>query len=63
MLDHLGLNVADYERSKAFYGQALAPLGLELLLEPVPGIGGFGTGGKPFFWIATGRGAAHTGVH
>ena len=52
MLDHLGLNVADYERSKAFYGQALAPLGLELLMEPVPGIGGFGTGGKPFFWIA-----------
>jgi len=63
VLDHLGLNVADYERSKAFYRQALAPLGLELLMEPVPGIGGFGTGGKPFFWIATGRGAPHTGVH
>jgi catechol 2,3-dioxygenase-like lactoylglutathione lyase family enzyme len=63
VLDHLGLNVADYERSKAFYARALAALALELLMEPLPGIGGFGTGGKPFFWIATGRGAPQTGVH
>jgi catechol 2,3-dioxygenase-like lactoylglutathione lyase family enzyme len=39
VLDHIGLHVADYERSKAFYAEALAPLGLELLMEPVPGIG------------------------
>ncbi len=63
MLDHLGLNVTDYERSKAFYAAALAPLGLGLLYEPVPGVGGFGEGQKPFFWIATGRGAPQTGVH
>ncbi len=63
MLDHVGLDVSDYERSKAFYEKALAPLGLQLLMEPVPGIGGFGTGQKPFFWIATGRGAPQHGVH
>jgi catechol 2,3-dioxygenase-like lactoylglutathione lyase family enzyme len=26
MLDHVGLNVNDYARSKAFYEKALAPL-------------------------------------
>ena len=42
MLDHLGINVSDYERSRDFYEQALAPLGLKLLMEPAPGFGGFG---------------------
>ena len=41
MIDHIGLDVGDYERSKAFYEQALAPLGIELLMEPVPDVGGF----------------------
>ena len=36
MLDHLALNVSDYERSRDFYAQALAPLGLSLLMEPRP---------------------------
>jgi len=61
-LDHIGLAVADYERSKGFYEKALAPLGLSLLMEPIPGVGGFGEGGKPFFWIGT-RDAPQTGVH
>ena len=56
MLDHVGFAVNDYARSKAFYEQALAPLGLTLLLEPVGQAAGFGEGGKPFFWIeARGR--------
>jgi catechol 2,3-dioxygenase-like lactoylglutathione lyase family enzyme len=63
MLDHIGLDVADYERSKGFYERALAPLGLHLMMEPVPGIGGFGDGRRPFFWIATGRRSAQSGVH
>ncbi len=33
MLDHVGIAVADYPRSKAFYEQALAPLGMRLLME------------------------------
>ena len=42
MLDHLGIDVSDYERSKAFYAEALGPLGYELMLEPVANVGGFG---------------------
>jgi catechol 2,3-dioxygenase-like lactoylglutathione lyase family enzyme len=62
MIDHLGFDVSDYERSKAFYAKALAPLGIEFLMEPAPGIGGFGKDMKPFFWIAS-RGAGQTGIH
>jgi catechol 2,3-dioxygenase-like lactoylglutathione lyase family enzyme len=47
MLDDVGFSVSDYERSKAFYEKALAPIGLTLLLEPVPEIGGFGEDRKP----------------
>jgi catechol 2,3-dioxygenase-like lactoylglutathione lyase family enzyme len=61
-IDHIGLDVSDYEKSKAFYEKALAPLGLKLLMEPVPGVGGFG-GDFPFFWIgARGRGP-QSGTH
>jgi catechol 2,3-dioxygenase-like lactoylglutathione lyase family enzyme len=60
MLDHMGFGVSDYERSKAFYAQALAPLGISLLMEPIAEAAGFGADGKPFFWIET-RGGAVTG--
>ena len=63
MLDHVGLDVTDYERSKAFYEKALAPLGLKLLMEPVEGVGGFGNGQKPFFWIGQRGRGPQTGVH
>lgn len=33
MIDHTGVNVSDFEASRAFYAAALAPLGYELLLE------------------------------
>ena len=39
-LDHIGLEVSDYERSKAFYEKALAPLGMRVIMEPLPGLGG-----------------------
>lgn len=58
MIDHVGFSVSDYERAKAFYLKALAPLGYSLVME-VPGetnasgypAAGFGEGGKPDFWI------------
>ena len=62
MLDHMGFAVSDYERSKAFYEQALAPLGIKLLMEPAPGIGGFGDDQKPYLWFGT-RDAPQTGIH
>ena len=50
ILDHIGINVTDFERSKAFYEQALAPLDIALAMEWGPSAG-FGRGGKPELWI------------
>jgi catechol 2,3-dioxygenase-like lactoylglutathione lyase family enzyme len=60
MLDHIGFTVGDYETAKAFYQAALAPLGVTLLFEVTAeqtgaeSHAGFGTAGRPFFWIGTG---------
>jgi catechol 2,3-dioxygenase-like lactoylglutathione lyase family enzyme len=58
MLDHVGFKVSDYERSKAFYLRALAPLGHGLVKEVTPQMtgtdsrhAGFGSNQKPAFWI------------
>jgi catechol 2,3-dioxygenase-like lactoylglutathione lyase family enzyme len=56
MIDHIGFPVSDYERSKAFYAAALAPLGYVLIMEVGQAendhpAAGFGRGGKPDFWI------------
>jgi catechol 2,3-dioxygenase-like lactoylglutathione lyase family enzyme len=61
-IDHIGLDVTDYELSKDFYERALAPLGIKLLMEPVPEVGGFG-GDFPFFWIGRRDRGPQTGVH
>jgi len=55
VLDHIGVPVSDFERSKRFYEQALSPLGYELLMEPSVSAAGFGWRGKPDFWIGQGR--------
>ncbi|MFL5870066.1 MAG: VOC family protein [Solirubrobacterales bacterium] len=61
-LDHVGLDVSDYEASKAFYERALEPLGLRVMMEPAPLICGFGDD-FPFFWIAKRDRGPQTGVH
>ena len=61
MLDHVIVNVADLDASRAFYAQALAPLGYSVKME-FEGAAGFGTGqGIPDFWIGSRseRGATH----
>jgi catechol 2,3-dioxygenase-like lactoylglutathione lyase family enzyme len=55
MLDHIGFGVSDYQRSKAFYEQTLAPLGITLLAEPASRASGFGRDGKAFFWVDADR--------
>lgn len=54
MIDHVSMRVRDYARSKAFYAEALSPLGYEVVME-FEGVGGFGVPGKPDFWIAQGE--------
>jgi catechol 2,3-dioxygenase-like lactoylglutathione lyase family enzyme len=63
MFDHIGFGVSDYARSRAFYEQALAPLGITLLMEPVAQAAGFGKDGKPFFWIESRGGAVEGRLH
>jgi catechol 2,3-dioxygenase-like lactoylglutathione lyase family enzyme len=58
MIDHTGLVVSDFAKSRAFYAQALAPLGYSLLMEfpaSVTGsvaVAGFGEPPKPDFWLS-----------
>ena len=60
MLDHIGFPVSNYKRSKGFYMNALAPLGYALVMEVASehtgdrSAAGFGTEGRPRFWIAAG---------
>ena len=61
-LDHVGLDVSDYEASRAFYEGALAPLGIRLMMEPVPGVGGFGDD-FPFLWIGARSRGPDSGTH
>lgn len=61
MIDHVTANVTDIDAAKAFYRQALAPLGYTLQME-FPGAAGFGSPeGIPDFWIGSSpdRGATH----
>ena len=58
MIDHVGFAVSDATRSRAYYEQALAPLGITLIMSVTPeqtesggSAHGFGSDGKPFFWI------------
>jgi len=63
MFDHVGLNVKDYAASRAFYEQALAPLGWSVVMafDEWKAVG-FGTADKPDFWI-TEREPYGTGTH
>ncbi|MDB4953586.1 MAG: glyoxalase [Myxococcales bacterium] len=53
MIDHIGIQVRDLDRSIAFYTKALAPLGYTLIMKWQT-FAGFGIGGKPDFWIGAG---------
>ena len=61
MLDHVGIPVGDFGRSKRFYERALSPLGYGPIVAYGDSAAGFGREGKPDFWIA--RGTAGAPVH
>ena len=59
MIDHLGLAVSDFAKSKEWYAKALAPIGYKVMMEfpaeqaggqPVAGLGDT----KPDLWLAGG---------
>src|SRR5215813_8285164 len=69
MIEHIGFHVSDYERAKAFYLKALAPrgytLGMEVKQQHQPEdtpAAGFGSNGKPDFWIG-GEGGLNKPLH
>jgi catechol 2,3-dioxygenase-like lactoylglutathione lyase family enzyme len=71
MIDHMSIQVSDYEKSKSFYGRALGPLGYSVIMEitreqvpqlPSPAICGLGEQGKPDFWL-TGADTPTTAQH
>ena len=54
MIDHVGIDVRDFETSKAFYIAALKPLGVRLVKDLSQyGAAGFGID-RPKFWIGKG---------
>lgn len=68
MIDHLGISVSDYTAARQFYLQALAPLGIGVVMNVPKELSGrasdftgFGSDQKPFFWI--GQGLAPQGMH
>ena len=63
MIDHIGIEVSDFDRSREFYEEALEPLGLRVLEEPLPDMAGFGEDDKAYFWIATRGRPVVQGVH
>ena len=66
MIDHIGMNIADFNRSKAFYDAALAPLQIAVVMQVTAEESGHSAtvgygktadsgdiqAGKPTFWIA-----------
>jgi catechol 2,3-dioxygenase-like lactoylglutathione lyase family enzyme len=64
VFDHVSVNVSDYEVSKRFYEQTLAPLGYSVQLEFAESkMAGFGAEGvSSDFWIGE-REPRGTGIH
>ncbi len=63
MFDHVGINVKNFSASRAFYQQALAPLGwAEVMAFDEWKAAAFGTDEKPVFWVCE-REPYGTGTH
>ena len=52
-VDHIGINVRDLDKSKAFYTGALAPLGIKVMMDFGEAVG-MGED-APFLWISRGN--------
>ena len=60
MLDHIGLTVSDFAKARRFFDAALQPLGIGIVMEVSAELTGgdpyvgYGSDGRPYFWIGTG---------
>ena len=61
MLDHIGIQVRDLAKTRAFYAAALSPLGAGVAME-TPDAVGFGKAGKPQLWFGASA-SPQTGIH
>lgn len=68
MIDHIGVAATDFAASRTLYDAALAALGITAQMEVTPeqsggyhGVG-YGSDGKPFFWLGNG-GPRGAGMH
>ena len=62
MIDHFGINCSDWAASKNFYDHVLHVLGYSRQMDVGEAIG-YGTDGKPTFWIADANSGDATGVN
>ena len=63
MFDHVGVNVKDFAASRAFYGQALEPLGWkEVMAFDEHKAVAYGPDDRPVFWVCE-REPYGTGTH
>jgi catechol 2,3-dioxygenase-like lactoylglutathione lyase family enzyme len=68
MIDHLSYRVSDLAVAKSFFASALAPLGIDVIVDmsvkekKSGGAVGMGRDGKAFFWIGE-SGPATSGIH
>jgi catechol 2,3-dioxygenase-like lactoylglutathione lyase family enzyme len=54
MFDHIGFGVSNLDKSKAFFVEALKPLGVTVAMEGPYGVG-LGRGGTPSLWLSETR--------
>ncbi|ATO64542.2 VOC family protein [Mycobacterium avium subsp. hominissuis] len=62
MIDHVGINCANYAESQRFYDAVLGTLGFSRQLDVGPAIG-YGRAGKPTFWISDALAGPNREVH
>jgi catechol 2,3-dioxygenase-like lactoylglutathione lyase family enzyme len=64
MIDHISLRVSDFQRSRAFYEAALAPLGYTLVFSnDKEQYAGFAGPDRERIWIGHREGASHGYAH
>ncbi len=62
IIDHIGLGVSDYDKSKEFYLKCLAPLGITLVREE-GNTAGFGKNNNAVYWFGPSNEASKCILH